>query len=361
MNKRFVVVSVIKKFSDPKDKLESFEEFKELIKNLDGQIVGEVIQKREKPDSAYFIGKGKLEEIMKNFDFDVLAIDDILTPSQIANLREKTGKEVMDREYVIIKIFESRASTKEGKLQVKLAELKYYLAKLSGIGKEMSQLGGVLGTRGPGETKTEELRRHIARQIKEIEKELEEIRRTRDIHRQRRKKLGFFTVSLVGYTNVGKSTLLRTLTQENVEVKNQLFTTLQTRVGMLSGTKNILICDTVGFIRNIPHNLIEAFKSTLEEVKLSDLILIVLDITSDYITQFNTVESVLREIGVDESKPKIVVFNKIDAISDGAIHRAQEKFPSAVFVSALKKIGIENLKRKIQEYLSWEKEKELYL
>lgn len=359
--KKFVIATVIPKLSDPRNHLESFEEFKELIKNLGGQIVGEVIQKRENPDSTYFLGKGKVEEIMRTYDFDVLAIDSILNPSQISNLREKTKKEVMDREYVIIKIFESRATTYEGKLQVKLAELRYHIARLAGMGKEMSQLGGVLGTRGPGETKTEELRRHIMRQIRDIEKELQEIRRTREIHRIRRKKLGFFTVSIVGYTNVGKSTLLRTLTSEDVEAKNQLFTTLETRVGFLKDAKNILISDTVGFIRNIPHKLIEAFKSTLEEVKFSDAILIVLDISSDYEMQFSTVMSVLEEIGVEETKPKIIVFNKIDLVSEEQIQRASKQFPSAIFISAIENVGIDQLKYAIQELSLFKREKGSFL
>lgn len=359
--KRFVISTVIPKSSDPKDYLESFEEFRELVKNLGGEIVGEIIQKRENPDSTYFIGKGKLEDIMSSYEFDVLAIDSRLSSAQIANLRQKTGKEVMDREYVIIKIFESRATTHEGKLQVKLAELRYHLAKLSGIGKEMSQLGGILGTRGPGETKTEEIRRHIARQIKDIEKELEDIRRTREIHRKRRKKQGFFTISLVGYTNVGKSTLLRVLSSEDVEVKNQLFTTLETRVGTLIGAKNILISDTVGFIRNIPHTLIEAFKSTLEEVKYSDAIVMVLDISSDFSMQFGTIRSVLEEIGVEDSKPRIIVFNKIDLVSEAYIKRVREQFPSAFFVSAVKLLGINELKNSIKNLLTWKEGELLYL
>lgn len=351
--RRFVAATVIPKLSDPKDKLESFEEFKELIKNLGGEIVAEIIQKRERPDGNYYIGKGKLEEILRNSDFDVLAIDSILSPSQMANLRERTKKEVMDREYVIIKIFETRASTHEGKLQVKLAEMRYNLAKLSGIGKEMSQLGGIPGTRGPGETKTEEIRRHIMRQIKEIERELEEIRRTRKIHRSRRKKLGFFTVSLVGYTNVGKSTLLRALTSEDVETKDQLFTTLQTRMGAMIGAENILVSDTVGFIRNIPHTLIEAFRATLEEVKFSDAIVLVLDVSSDYSMQFNTVSGVLEEIGVDESRPKILVFNKTDLVSPRELERVRKEFPSSILVSALRGYGLDELRERIKEVASW--------
>lgn len=346
--KRYLIATVLpKKPSDLKDKLESFEEFRELIMNLGGEIVAEVTQKRDRPDTNYYIGKGKVEKLMKEYDFDVLAIDAVLNQNQIANLREKTNKEVMDREYVIIKIFETRASTREGKLQVKLAELKYHLMKLTGIGKEMSQLGGMLGTRGPGETKTEEKRRHIMKQIREIEKELDDIRRTRQLHRTRRHKLGYFTVSLIGYTNVGKSTLLKALTSENVEIKDQLFTTLQTRIGTLNGTKDILISDTVGFIRNIPHTLIEAFKSTLEEVLFSEAVAIVLDASSDYNMQLNTVRSVLEEIGFDEGKPSIIVFNKIDLISDKEIQRIQRDFPSAVLVSALKGLGMDKLKEAI--------------
>ncbi len=373
--KRFIVATVIpsERTHEKYDTFESFEEFKELIRNLGGVIVGEVVQKRQRPDNAFFLGKGKVEEI-EGIDFDVLAIDSILTSAQIANLRRALGREVVDREYIIIKIFAERAVSKEGKLQVKLAELKYRLAKLGGMGVKMSQLGGMPGTRGPGETKTEELRRHITNQIRAIENELETIRKTRLIQRERRKRKGFMTFSLVGYTNVGKSTILRNLTGEDVPVKNQLFTTLETRIGLVrvrdgdshfllpsGGGENtngsvfkgfpfkILLSDTVGFIRNLPHSLVEAFKSTLEEVKFSDALLIVLDISSDYEKQLGTVRSVLiDEVGVDENKPYILVFNKIDLVSSEKIDHVSRKFPDAVFVSALNKKGFDVLKRKIE-------------
>lgn len=352
--KKFCVATIIPKIKPRAEKIESFEEFKELIKNLGGEIVEEIIQKRDRPDLRFFIGRGKAEEIAQKNNIDVLAIDDILKPNQIVNLREITKKEVIDREYIIIKIFAERATTREGKLQVELAELKYRLAKLIGMGKEMSQLGGMPGTRGPGETKTEELRRHIFARIRAIEKELEEIKKTRKIHRERRKKQGFLTFSLVGYTNVGKSTILRALSGEDVQIKNQLFTTLETRVGTLKdltngeySNKKILISDTVGFIRNLPHSLISAFRSTLEEIVFSDALIFVLDISQDYEKQFSTIRSVLEEILVDEQKPRIIVFNKIDLVSKERIIQAQQKFQDAVFISALKKTGLEELKEKI--------------
>jgi len=352
--KKFCVATIIPKIKPRAEKIESFEEFKELIKNLGGEIVEEIIQKRDRPDPRFFIGRGKAEEIAQKNNIDVLAIDDILKPNQIVNLREITKKEVIDREYIIIKIFAERATTREGKLQVELAELKYRLAKLIGMGKEMSQLGGMPGTRGPGETKTEELRRHIFARIRAIEKELEEIKKTRKIHRERRKKQGFLTFSLVGYTNVGKSTILRALSGEDVQIKNQLFTTLETRVGTLKdltngeySNKKILISDTVGFIRNLPHSLVSAFRSTLEEIVFSDALIFVLDISQDYEKQFSTIRSVLEEILVDEQKPRIIVFNKIDLVSKERIIQAQQKFQDAVFISALKKTGLEELKEKI--------------
>ncbi len=352
--KKFCVATIIPKIKPRAEKIESFEEFKELIKNLGGEIVEEIIQKRDRPDPRFFIGRGKAEEIAQKNNIDVLAIDDILKPNQIVNLREITKKEVIDREYIIIKIFAERATTREGKLQVELAELKYRLAKLIGMGKEMSQLGGMPGTRGPGETKTEELRRHIFARIRAIEKELEEIKKTRKIHRERRKKQGFLTFSLVGYTNVGKSTILRALSGEDVQIKNQLFTTLETRVGTLKdltngeySNKKILISDTVGFIRNLPHSLISAFRSTLEEIVFSDALIFVLDISQDYEKQFSTIRSVLEEILVDEQKPRIIVFNKIDLVSKERIIQVQQKFQDAVFISALKKTGLEELKEKI--------------
>jgi GTP-binding protein HflX len=349
--KKFCVATIIPKIRSRSEKIESFEEFKELIRNLGGEIVEEIIQKRDKPDPGFFIGKGKAKEIAEKNNIDILAIDDILKPNQIANLREITKKEVVDREYIIIKIFAERATTREGKLQVELAELKYRLAKLFGMGKEMSQLGGMLGTRGPGEPKTEELRRHIFARIRSIEKELEEIKKTRKIHRERRKKQGFLTFSLVGYTNVGKSTILRALSGEDVQIKNQLFTTLETRLGTLKGfgggDGKILISDTVGFIRNLPHSLVSAFRSTLEEIVFSDALIFVLDISKDYEKQFSTIRSVLQEISVDEQKPRIIVFNKIDLVSKERIFQAQQKFQDAIFISALKKIGLEELKERI--------------
>ncbi|GBD03050.1 GTPase HflX [bacterium HR19] len=350
--KRFAVATVLPKFArknEIQDKLESFDEFKELIKNLGGKIEEEIIQKRERPDPSFFIGKGKAKELALKENIDVIAFDSILKTSQISNLREITKKEVVDREYVIIRIFAERATTREGKLQVELAELKYKMAKLIGIGKEMSQLGGVLGTRGPGETKTEELKRHMLNRIRAIEKEIEDIRKTRFLHRERRKKEGFITFSLVGYTNVGKSTLLKTLSGEDVIIKDQLFTTLETRVGKLKENNNILLSDTVGFIRNLPHSLIAAFKSTLEEVIFSDALLIVLDISSDYEKQYQTIRDVLDEIQVDKSKPYIIVFNKIDLVPKERLITAREKFQEAIFISAIYKIGIDDLKEKIIE------------
>ena len=335
------------------DKLESFEEFKELLRNLGADIKIEIIQKLESPDPAFFIGKGKARELA-GLNVDIIAVDTILKPAQIANLRKLTRKEVYDREFVIIKIFAERATTREGKLEVELAELRYRMAKLIGIGREMSQLGGMPGTRGPGETKTEELRRHMINRIRAIERELVEIKRTRMIHRERRRKQGFITFSLVGYTNVGKSTLLKLLTQEDVKVKNQLFTTLETRIGLLkdSEMRNILISDTVGFIRNLPHTLVKAFMATLEEVVFSDVIIEVLDISSDYEKQLRTIEDVLSEINVPKNKPKIVVFNKIDLVSDEKITSVKNKFPSAIFISALKKKGIQKLKEQIEKTAS---------
>ncbi len=354
LGKKFVIATVIQKGiskGEEIEKLESFEEFAELIKNLGGVISGRIIQKRERFDPTFFLGPGKLKEMIQEYEFDILAVDSILKPVQIVNLEKELKKEVLDREYVIIKIFEERATSREGKLQVKLAELKYKLSKLSGIGKEMSQLGGMLGTRGPGETKTEELRRHIVNQIRSIEAELESIKHTRFLHRERRKKMGFVTFSLVGYTNVGKSTLLRALTGEDVLVKDQLFTTLETRVGLLKDSKfsdsnKILISDTVGFISNLPHSLVSAFKSTLEEVIFSDALIVVLDASRDCDKQFLTIKSVLDDIKVPQVKPRIVVFNKIDKAQQ-RIYQLRRDYQDAVFVSALKGVGISELVEKI--------------
>lgn len=328
------------------DWVESLDELRSLIRTLGGEIVGEVVQKLEKPNPNYFVGSGKareIKELITSLGANTVVFDTMLTQAQFRNLKELLGVEVMDREGLVIKIFSMRAKTLEGKLQVELASLKYSLSKLVGTWREMSRLGGMPGTRGPGEMKLEEKRRHLMDRIRNIERHLEKIRKTRAMHREARKNKGFAEFSLVGYTNAGKSTLIRTLTGAEVEVEDKLFSTLDPKVASLG---KVLIADTVGFIRYLPHSLVEAFKATLEEVTFSDALIYVLDLTWNIEIQIQTIDSVLGEIGAS-GKPKILVFNKKDAVSEGVIKRVMKSFHDAVFISALNGDGIHRLRSKI--------------
>ena len=300
---------------------ESLSELAELAKTAGAEVQAKVTQKREKSDAATYIGSGRLEEI-KDFcrdnETDLLIFDTELTPSQQRNIEDITGIRVIDRTELILDIFAARARSGEGKLQVELAQLKYSLPRLGGKGTSLSRLGGGIGTRGPGETKLETDRRHIRRRIKSLEDDLEALSKRRRIARARREKDGTQTVAIVGYTNAGKSTLMNTLTQAGVLAEDKLFATLDptARALTLPDGRRVMLIDTVGFIRRLPHGLVEAFKSTLEEASTATLILTVCDASSPECAEhLDVTNRLLDELGCS-GKPIIAVFNKCDVAPD---------------------------------------------
>ena len=307
----------------------SMDELNKLAKAAGAEVLVTAIQNRPFVDVTYYIGKGKVDEIKQlceTLDVGMIIFNDELSGSQIRNLENVLGVDVIDRTILILDIFARRASTKEGKLQVELAQLKYRLPRLIGLGKQLSQLGAGIGTRGPGEKKLETDRRHILKRIDDIQRELEEVRRTREIQRGRRIKSELPIVALVGYTNAGKSTLLNSLLKmseqysntREVYVKDMLFATLDTSLRKLCFPDKLefILIDTVGFVSKLPHTLIDAFKATLEEVKYADLLIHVIDASNEeYNLQKETTLNVLRELDV-ESKNIINVYNKVDKISD---------------------------------------------
>ena len=296
----------------------SINELRELIRTAGGETVAEVVQKRQSPDSATCIGSGRLEEMKQlvfDLEVDVVVFDLELTATQIRNIEDTLDVETIDRTMLILDIFAQRATTREGKIQVEIAKQKYLLPRLAGMGKELSRTGGIVGMRGgPGETKLELDRRHIRSRIESLESELKNIESRRELARKRRKKDGILTAAIVGYTNVGKSTLMNALTEAGVLVENKLFATLETtsRSILLPDGRSVLLTDTVGLISRLPHHLVEAFKSTLEEAAGSDVILHVCDSSSDDIEeQTKVTRELLSELGCD-GIPVVTVYNKSD-------------------------------------------------
>ena len=300
---------------------ESLEELELLAESAGAIVAGKVLQEREGPDPRYLIGEGKAQELEKlcSEGIDLVIFDEELSGSQQRNLEGLIGKKVVDRTGLILDIFAQRARSREGKLQVELAQLAYLLPRLVGKGVLLSRLGGGIGTRGPGETKLEMDRRLIRKRMAKIQEELSKVRRHRALLRRPRRKLDLPTVALVGYTNAGKSTLLNALTKADVFVADHVFATLDPtlRRAVLPNGKVVLISDTVGFIRKLPHQLIEAFKATLEEVAEADLLLHVIDLSHPRMeAQRQAVEGILAELGL-ASKPIIEVYNKIDLLGEG--------------------------------------------
>ncbi len=330
----------------------SLDELERLAHTAGALVIHRVIQRKQTIDSATYVGRGKAEEIQyaaQELDADLIIFDDELSAAQIRNLEDIIGIRVIDRTSLILDIFAKRANSKEGKLQVELAQLKYRLPRLTGMGLTLSRLGGGIGTRGPGETKLETDRRHIRQRIFEIEKELKAVKIRRDSLRLRRKKIGYPTVALVGYTNAGKSTLMNLLTDSNILVEDKLFATLDptSRKVILGNGQEIILIDTVGFINKLPHDLVEAFKSTLEEAVFADLLLHVVDGSSPYfMAQMKTVEGVLGSMGL--KKPIVTVYNKIDKLGNTAF---LPRIKPYAFISAAKGIGIEELLMAIEENL----------
>ena len=298
---------------------ESLAELRELATSAGAQVAGEFLQQRDKPDAATLIGRGKVEEIAgaaASMDSNLIIFDHDLTPSQQRNLEKLLPARVIDRTQLILDIFARHARTREGQLQVELAQLDYLMPRLAGRGKEMSQLGGGIGTRGPGETQLETDRRKISRRIRHVREQLEEVRRIRAQQRQRRESVPVATVALVGYTNAGKSTLFNALTRASVLQSPKMFATLDPtiRAVELPSKRKVLLSDTVGFIRNLPHTLVSAFRATLEEVQRAALILHVSDASSSTAAEQDAqVETVLGELDAKD-RPRLHVLNKIDLL-----------------------------------------------
>jgi GTP-binding protein HflX len=334
----------------------SLDELDALAATAGAEAVGRVVQARETPDPATFIGKGKLQQlhdVVHDSDAGLVAFDDELSPGQLRNLEERLGVKVIDRTALILDIFALHARSREGKAQVELAQLDYLLPRLRGWGEAMSRLGGGIGTRGPGETKLEVDRQHIKRRMTKLRRDLTQLARTRRLKRSGRERTGIPQVAIAGYTNSGKSTLMNALSDADVLVVNQLFATLDPTVRRLRlpGGRWVTISDTVGFVRKLPHELVEAFRSTLEEVTVAALILHVADASArDVEEQVAAVRDVLAEIGAGEI-PELLVLNKVDLLSEVERARIGRMFPDGVFVSALEGDGLDHLAVRLEETL----------
>ena len=335
------------------DSEESLDELASLAETAGAMVLTRVLQNRQRPDPATFIGSGKAEElalVCQAMEIDLAILDDELTGAQQRNLENILGVRVIDRTALILDIFAQRAQSAEGKLQVELAQMKYRLPRLTGQGTALSRLGGGIGTRGPGETRLEVDRRRIRRRIDDLEGQLSQIRKQRELRRARREKTGQTTVALVGYTNAGKSTLLNALSGADVWVEDKLFATLDPvmRQVALPENRQCLVVDTVGFIRKLPHQLVQAFRSTLEEALYADLLVVVSDLSSpNYAQQRATVFEVLNDLGAAD-KPVLEALNKADRVNvTGMIEPAD-----AILISAKEGVGLEALKKEISRRIA---------
>ena len=340
------------------DRSESLSELVTLAASAGAEVVDQMAQRRERADAATLIGSGKVEELraaVASSSADVIIFDNDLSPTQQRNLERALDVKIIDRTQLILDIFASRARTREGQLQVELAQLNYLLPRLTGRGIEMSRLGGGIGTRGPGETQLETDRRKIQRRIKSIEEDLERVRSSRSIQRRQRQAVPLATIALVGYTNAGKSTLFNVLTGAYTLAADQLFATLDTltRRVQLGPRAEIVLSDTVGFVRELPHQLVAAFRATLEETAQADLLIHVVDASApDRDEQMAQVERVLAEIGADEV-PTLVVFNKVDLAGRAPeVHRGACGSIDRLSLSARTGAGVDALREALVERLA---------
>lgn len=366
---RAILVNVISHEMNRDDAVAQFDELVHLISTYGGMVILKIIQKRGRPSAKTFVGEGKALEIadlVRTLGADVVVINGFLKPNQSNHLINIIPCEVLDRFEMILKIFEKHAVTPEAKLQLQVAQYKYEFPKLFGKGAFLSQQAAGMGVnlggagagrraaRGPGEKVLEVKRRHLNAQITTLEKKLEQFRKVRELQRQRRRRENFLTVALVGYTNSGKSSLMRGLTGKgNIVVADKLFSTLDTRLGEVyfDGSKRVLLADTIGFMQNLPPLLFSSFLATLEEVKEADMLLHIIDMSDPKaLEKINVVEDILAQLESD-TKPKIYVFNKMDAVSPETVDHFAEAFRDSypVFVSALKRENFEELSQRIQK------------
>ncbi|MGQ9707602.1 MAG: GTPase HflX [bacterium] len=355
MSSRVLLVGVARSSRQRWRKAQELEELAALTKTAGGIVVERLIQVRSRLESATLIGKGKAEEIKNlcgRYRIELVVFDDELSPTQLRNLEDIIGVRVIDRAAVILDIFALHARTAEARAQVELAQLEYIKTRLTGLGIELSRLGGGIGTRGPGETKLEVDRRRIEQRITSLRRELSRIEQERQVQRKRRSSV--FQIALVGYTNAGKSTLFNRLTSAEAKVSDQLFATLDatSRVYQINHQIKTVLTDTVGFIRSLPLQLVASFRSTLAEIKETDLVLHIADISDPLVeSQIDVVNETLATIGAG-AKPNIIIFNKIDRVFDDAvIARFRQFYPQAVFISALTGAGVDRLHQAIRDFV----------
>jgi GTPase len=349
---------------DPEEAEWSLDELEALADTAGADSLEKFVQRRDHPDPATYLGKGKVRDVVDTaaaLDADMLIFDDELTPAQGRNLEEiagvnplaERGLKIIDRTALILDIFAQHARSSEGKLQVELAQLNYRLPRLRGWGEVLSRLGGIGTSRGPGETALEAERRAILRRIQRVKKDLKDLERTREVKRKKRSKTGAPVVALVGYTNAGKSTILSSLTRSGVLIEDRLFSTLDptTRRLDLPQGSSVLLSDTVGFVRKLPHDLVESFRSTLEEVVEAALLVHVVDASKDPERQVDAVRSVLKQIEAAD-KPTLMVLNKIDLLSEVEADKLRGRYPDAVFTAAADGIGLDALLEQLSDHLS---------